>query len=46
MKQESRLTSLPFYLNGIVLLAGTLVVWVLLRGKSNQALPKPIGQLQ
>ena len=36
----------PFYLNGIVLLAGALVVWVLLRGKSTQALPKPIGQLQ
>ena len=33
----------PFYLNGIVLLAGTLAVWVLLRGKSSQALPQPIG---
>ena len=36
----------PFYLNGMVLLAGTLAVWVLLRGKSNQALPQPIGQSQ
>lgn len=36
----------PFYLNGIVLLAGMLAVWVLLRGKGNQALPETIGQLQ
>jgi len=36
----------PFYLNGIVLLAGTLAVWVLLRGKSHQAVPQPIGQSQ
>jgi MFS family permease len=36
----------PFYLNGIVLLAGTLAVWVLLRGKSHRALPQPIGQSQ
>ncbi len=35
----------PFYLNGILLLAGAVAVLVLLRGKSQTALSTTIGQL-